>query len=1003
MKIKYDILSTLLVFLMLCSTGKSFAQRRQHTKYITIDAVVQDNNGNPISGATISANDGWVVAFSDDSGKFTISVPDQSDLSIKAPAFEPVYFQAGEFAEMELFQLEPHVPLYSKRDSVNIAFGRIPKGNLIGSATFLVADDIIKYDNTQWLSDALLGRIPGLLGYNNIRGLGNALFIVDGLPRDIWTINLAEVEQISVLKDINSAMLYGSEAVNGVVLITTKRGNPNKSKINVTAYYGVSLPMQLPKYLSSADYMTLYNEARVNDGLTPLYKKRVIENYRKGHNIYRYPDIDYYSNDYLKSYKPFAKGMAEFSGGNNTATYYTNMGWEYAGSLLNFGEGRNGRRNRFNLRGNVDLNVNSFIKASLDAVAVFSNDKEPVGDYWSNAATLKPNLFSPLLPIKYIVSTEPLLKSRKNDVGEIYLLGGTQSYLTNPIADGYSGGTSENIQRNFSLNNRIDFDLSDFLNGLAFHTNISFDYFTNYDQRVANEYSVYEPTWNLTGDSIVALVKYGNDSRPGTQSVSGTYYQRRFGFYGLLDYNRIFNEVHQFTGSLLGFANSYKMMGDYQSKKNANFGLRLNYIYNRKYMVDFSSAYVNSVKLPPKARRAFSPSFGLAWMISSEDFMSSAKAIDYLKLRLTGGIINYDAGIGGFFDYIGRYAKSTGYQWNELNWGNEGVVAVQGENNVMGFEKRRELNIGIEGSFFHQMLALEANIFSSLNYDMVTRAQTIYPTFYSQFIPYVNFDKNAYKGAEIGLTFNRKLGDFRIVVGANALYTTSEVIRRDEIYADAYQYRQGRSVDARFGLVAAGLFMDEEEISNSPTQTFGTVKPGDIKYVDQNNDGVININDEVQIGRWQAPFSYGLHLCLTYKNVSFYALGNGRKGADSYINGNYYWVDGDKKYSEYILNRWTEETKTTATYPRLTTMTSTNNFRNSTFWLYRDDYFTLQRAQLTYEFPKVLAQTLQMKNISCFLDGSGLFTVSKYRDIKELRVGSEPNYRSFSVGLKMQF
>ncbi|MEA4903685.1 MAG: SusC/RagA family TonB-linked outer membrane protein [Petrimonas sp.] len=887
-------------------------------------------------------------------------------------------------------------------DSVNIAFGKVKQENLIGSISFINSDDILKNDNVQWISEALLGRIPGLLGYSNIRGIGDALFIVDGMPRDISTINLAEVEQITILKDINSSILYGSAAVNGVVLITTKRGNPNKKQIKVTGYYGTSVPTKLPEYLSSADYMSLYNEARINDGLMPLYDKEMIGNYRSGSNPYRYPNIDYYSNEYLKSHKPFSKVMAEFSGGNKTTAYYSNMGWEQIGSLLDFGEGKKSKQNRFNVRGNIDIQINSFIKSSLDAAAIIINKRSPVVDYWKSTSTLKPNLFSPLIPINLIDPDNVLLTSRKNDIEGKYLLGGTQSYLTNPIASIYCGGYNENIQNNFSFNNKIDFDLDNLVKGLAFHTNLSFEYYTTYNQSINNDYSVYEPVWD--GDSITSLTKYGNDKHNGYQTISDSYYERRLGFHGLLDYNRTFNEIHQVSGSLLAFGNLYKIMGDIQGNKNINLGLRLNYIYNKKYMIDFSSSYVNSVKLPEKSRRAFSPSLGLAWMISSEDFMSSAENIDYLKLRLTGGILNSDLGISGFYYYLNQYNYGNYFSWNEQNnYVYQGVVSIYGGNDALKFEKRKELNLGLEGSFFNQKLYLETSVFASSFYNQITRPLSMYPSFYSDFIPYKNFEDNAYRGAEIGLTFKQNIEDLIIAVGANALYATSEIIKKDEVYADSYQYRKGHPVDALFGLVADGLFMNPEDINNHATQAFGTVKPGDIKYVDQNNDGIIDENDEVRIGRSQAPFSYGLNFRLTYKGISLFAMGNGQIGADSYIRGNYYWVDQDDKYSKYILNRWTEETRTTATYPRLTTSASSNNFRNSTFWLYRDNYFTLQRVQLTYEFPKNIVKTFRMKELNCFLDASNLLTISKHRDIKELRVGSEPFYRSFSLGVKVIF
>jgi len=893
-------------------------------------------------------------------------------------------------------------------DTVNIAFGKAQRQHLIGATSFINTDAVIKYDNVQTISEAMLGRVPGMLG-NNIRGIGNALFIVDGLPRDVSSINFSEVEQITVLKDINSSILYGSEAVNGVVLITTKRGTANEKKINVTGFYGISTPMALPKYLSSANYMTLYNEARVNDGLTTLYSKETIESYRYGNKIlypnykYKYPDVNYYSNEYLKAFKPSFKTMAEFSGGNNVAKYYTNVGWEQTGSLLNFGQGKESKTNKFNVRGNVDLKINSFITTALDAAAVIINDRGPITDYWVGASTYKPNLFSPLLPINNVLDSiqKNLLSSRKNDVDGLYIPGGTSTYQTNPIADTYFGGENENIQNYLSFNNRIDVNLNRLVTGLTFHTNLSFDYLTQYRQYIQNTYAVYEPTWR--NDSIVSLTKYGNDTRPGIQTIGAAIYQRRIGYYGSFDYKRTFNEIHQISCSLLGMGNIYKDISDYQSFKNFNIGLRVNYIFDNKYMVDFSSAYVNSVKLPKNAKWAFSPSLGLAWMISSEDFMSPVKSLDYLKLKMTGGINKSDAGIDGFFLYMDPYDYSGYYSWNESAWVTQGVRSSYGGNLNLGYESRKELNVGIEGSLYNQMLSFDANIFTSVYSDQITLVQTMYPSYYTDFIPFENFNENAYKGAEIGLTFNRKFGDFQVVLGANALYTTSEVLKKDEVYADAYQYRKGRPVDALFGLVADGFFMDEDDIANHELQVFGTVKPGDIKYVDQNDDGVIDTNDEVQIGRSKAPFSYGLDMRLTYKNITLSAIGNGRVGADAYISGDYYWVDGDKKYSEYVLGRWTEETKTTATYPRLTTMTSTNNYSNSTFWLYRNDYFTLQRAQLTYEFPRKIKEALLMKDFSCFLAASNLLTVSRHRDIMELRVGSEPYYRSYIVGIKIMF
>ena len=591
----------------------------------------------------------------------------------------------------------------------------------------------------------------------------------------------------------------------------------------------------------------------------------------------------------------------------------------------------------------------------------------------------------------------------KNDADGLYLLGGTSSYLRNAISDVYAGGESENVQRTFSFNNRVDFDLQKITKGLAFHTNVSFDFYTRYDQSIYNTYSVYLPVWNVVSDSIVSLTPYGTDTRTGTQNIANSYFERRFGFYGMLDYDRTFAGLHHLTGSLLGYGSRYKIEGDFQGSKNLNLGLRVGYSYKSKYLLDFSSAYVNSVKLPAGNRGAFSPSLGLAWVISSENFMKAVPVSDYLKLKVSTGVLNSEVGIDGFYYYDNSYGNSGSYSWNEGIYTNYGTVSNQGGNSQLGFEKRNELNLGFEGILFNHHINIDANVFTSEYYDQITKPQTMYPGFYSTFIPYKNFDSNSYQGAELGLSYNKSFGDFSFVIGANALYATSKVVKRDELYVDKYQYRKGTTLDARFGLVADGFFMNQSEIDSHPIQAFGKVVPGDIKYVDQNNDGVIDTRDEVMIGRWQAPYSCGLNLKLAYKNITLFAQGNGRIGSDSYITNNYYWVDGGDKYSEYILNRWTEETKTTATLPRLTTLSSSNNYRSSTFWLYRDNYFTLDRVQLTYEMPQKVAGMLNMHQLSFHVNASNLFTISKYKNFRELNIGSEPQYRSCSVGVKAMF
>jgi TonB-linked SusC/RagA family outer membrane protein len=1013
MKKKYSIILAFLSAIMLVIPNTVSAQKE---KLITIESVINDDNGNPIENAEIFS--GYAYAKTDAQGKFSIAVEPGSQIVIESDGYENRSILAAEASNMVKINLKKVRYLYGRKEKVNVAFRKALKGDVVGAVSVVNTNEINQFDNTIWAYDILAGRTVGMLGNNSVRGIGiginvaditgtgtnsgNALFIVDGLPRDIESLRMSEIESITVLKDVNAAILYGSAAVNGVVLITTKRGAAYKNHSGFSMNYGISTPKELPNFLNSADYMEAFNKARENDGLTAQFSDEEIKNYRTG-NKYRYPDVDYYSDEYMKAFKSYFDLNGEFSGGNDVATYYTNVGWYSSGGILDFGEAANSRSNTFNVRGNVDLKINDWIKTSIDGSSLFGNNKSQRGNYWGSAASIRPHEYTPLLPIDLIDPRNPLLLARKNDVNGEYLLGGNTNYNNTPIGDSYSGGVYERIARKFSFNNRVDFDLQKITEGLSFHTNISFDFFTRYDQTVYNQYSVYEPFWSDTEDKIDSLAQYGIDARPGTQSVGNAYFTRRFGFYGMFSYDRTFDNVHHVSGSFLGYGSNFKEDGTFQPVRHAHLGLQASYVYDQKYMVDFSSVYNNSVKLPEGNRGGFSPSIGLGWIMSSEDFMESATNVDLLKIRLSGGILNSDLPINGFFYYDNRYGGSGSYNWAEGNRSRGAIRSNWNSNPNLGYAKRNEINFGLEGLFFNKVLGFEANAFYEVYNDLVTRPSTVYPGFYSDFIPYENFGAEEYRGVEMGLSFNKSFGEWNVYAAANLLYVTSEQTKVDEVYNNDYQYRQGRPADATFGLEALGLFQDQTDIDNSPIQAFGTVQPGDIKYKDQNNDGIVDQNDEVYLRRWQAPLSGGLQFKLSYKNVTLFVLGDGRSGSETFREGNYYWVDGNKKYSDVVLGAWTPETKATANYPRLSSQANSNNHRRSSYWLYNNDFFQIRKVQITYYMPATVTNALRMKDMSVFVDGSDLFQFAKNRELRELRVGGEPYYRTFSVGIKANF
>lgn len=998
------------IYLVLCvfTLGVVQAQPQVKQSNVTIESIVKNDQGNPVSGAKIYGKEGAVVVTTDANGHFVISVPAGTDLLVESSGYESKIFSQNDALSSISLKSTPF--LMGENDNVKIAFGTVKKADLLGDISVIKPAEFIGYDNSQYVPDALTGRIAGMLNSNNIRGLGDAMVVLDGIPRysrlsDI-NLNMEEVDQITVLKDAGAVALYGTQARNGVIIITTKRGKAQKREVNVSGQYGIAKPKALPQYLGSADYMELYNEACVNDGRPVKYDAATINNYRTG-NPYRYPSIDYYSPEYLKSFRTYSKVLAEFSGGNNNTTFYTNLGWSRDGSLINFGEGRNANNNRFNARANVNFKINDFIKSNVDIAGIFDFNRGPRGNYYGNAASLRPYLFTPLLPLNLMQKNNAaltgLIDARKNDVDGLYLLGGTQQNQTNPFADVYAGGYNSPVRRTMQFNNGVDVDLNRVTKGLSLKTNISFDFYNSYNQSIANGYSVYAPTWSATSDSITALTKYGTDSRTGTQNVETPDFLRRIGFFCQIDYNRTFAGIHNVNATLLGFANTIKMKGTFQPDKNTHLGLRIAYNYSNKYYADFSSAYISSNQLPEGNRGAFSPTLSLGWVISKEGFMSDSKSVDYLKLKASAGVVNSDMSLAGFYYYDNVYNVSSGYAWSDGTYSNMGITSQNGANSALGFEKRKEVNLGLEGKFFNRSLSVDANVFSMRISDKYTRLTNKYPTYYSDFMPYDNYGIDGYTGAELGLNYSKQLGDFNFDFGVTAMYLNSKVVDVNEMWAEDYLYRKGKPVDTYFGLESEGLFQDKDDIKNHAFQTFGAVSPGDVKYKDQNADGVIDNNDQVKIGRWQAPFSYGLNFKVSYKNFSLFALGVGSKGSDAFLGGSYYRPDGDVKYSVIALERWTEATKTIAIYPRLSSKTNTNNAQTSTFWEYKNNYFNINRVQLTYDMPESLCGKLAMKKFSIYVSGSGLATISKQNDVRYLSIGAEPQYRNFTMGIRTMF
>ncbi|WP_029286682.1 SusC/RagA family TonB-linked outer membrane protein [Pedobacter sp. R20-19] len=915
-------------------------------------------------------------------------------------------------------QQEDTVFVKPRVDSVQVAFRKVAQRDLPGGISVLNLSQLMEKNYSTSSLENLDALLPGFTG--NIWGMSGYLVLVDGIPRDANNIMPTEIDQVTVLKGVNAVALYGSRAAKGVLYITTKRGGDFAQKVSVRANTGLNVPKSYPQYLGSAEYMTLYNEARRNDGLPELYSQQTIYNYASGSNPYRYPNVDYYSSDYLKNSYGRNDFTAEISGGNARTHYYTNLGYWSVGSLLNFGEAeKNNGANRFNVRGNIDVKLNKMISLNVDATASFYTGKGVNADYWGSAATVRPYRFAPLIPINMIEPGDAASLAQANNSSNIinggYLLGGSQLDQSNAFAGIYAGGFNKNVSRQFQFNTGINFDLNSLMQGLTFKTMLAVDYSSAFNQSYNNTYSVYEAAWNNYAgiDQISSLTKYGNDARSGVQNVSGSAYRQTISFSGQFNYNRTFKEKHNVTGTLLGYGFNISESSVYHATNNANLGLQLGYNYDHRYYADFSSAYVYSAKLPLANRGAFSPTLSLGWRLSEEAFLKGSAVVDNLKITASAGILNTDLDINNYNLYQGYYTYNDA-AW--YSWRDGGLVHTfdkrRGDNPDLKYPQRREINLGIEGSLYKNLINFTASLFFDQTKGNVVQPGILYPSYlttgwpvYSD-IPFANYDNDQRQGADFGIKMNKKIGGIDWSLGLNGTYYETKATKRAESYEFAYLNRAGKPLDAIWGLENLGFFSSTADIASSPAQSFGEVKPGDLKYKDQNGDGIIDTRDEVYLGKggWLgAPLTFGVNLTAKWKNLTLFVLGTGRYGAKAMRNSSYFWVDGEDKYSIVVRDRWTPQTQSTALYPRLTTANSDNNFRSSDFWLYSTSRFDLSKVQLSYQFPASLFQKGFVRELGMYVSGMNLLTIAPEREILELNISSSPQTRFYNLGVKAMF
>jgi TonB-linked SusC/RagA family outer membrane protein len=946
-----------------------------------------------------------------------------------------------------------------------VAFGTQKKESVIASITTVDPSEL-KVPSSN-LTTALAGRIAGLIAYQRSGepGRDNAEFFIRGVTtfgykkdplilidnnestsEDLARMQPDDIAKFSIMKDATATALYGSRGANGVILITTKEGREGRAVMNVRYEEAISRPTSMVEFADPVTYMKLHNEAvqtRNPLGRVP-YSQNKIDNTLTGGNPYVYPATDWYDM-LFKDYTQNHRLNFSVSGGGGVARYYIAGSLINDSGLLNVDKknnfNNNVNMNRYMLRSNVNINITKTTEAIVRLHGEFEDYTGPMyggQDMYNRVMLSNPVLFPPYyLPDEANIHTKHILYGNSGGEGYNYV---------NPYADmtrGYMNTTSSQMSAQFELKQKLDFITEGLeLRGL-FNTSRK-DYFDV--SRYYNPFFYEIGSYNKRTDTYrlnLLNEQYGTeylDYLEGDKTITATTY-----FEAALNWSRVFDEKHTVSGLLV-----YTMRNQLNSNagnlekslpyRNISLAGRATYAYASRYFAEFNFGYNGSERFAEKERFGFFPSAGLGWYISNEGFWSKElkKTVSKLKLKATYGIVGNDA-IGDendrFFYLSNVTMNDSGKSSAFGTYGNSGGRSLNGvsisryPNDLITWETATKLNTGVELGLWNK-LEIQADYFTEERDNILMDRASIPTTMGLQANVRANVGEASSRGVDISATYNHSITkDFWVSGMANFTYSTSEFrVYEEPDYSDTpWKSHVGYSLNQTWGYIAERLFVDEDEVRNSPVQ-FGEYMAGDIKYRDVNRDGKITELDQVPIGYPTSPeIVYGFGLSTGWKNIdfSFFFQGLARESFQIAQTHDYEY-DSDLRYfklksvgtapfiggSSALLDviardHWSESNRNIyALWPRLSDEYITNNTQASTWWMRDGSFLRLKSVELGYTLPEKFASKIYVKNLRVYFSGTNLLTFSKFK-LWDPEMGGNglgyPIQQVFNFGIQLSF
>jgi TonB-linked SusC/RagA family outer membrane protein len=1004
------------------------------TKYLQdkVRGIIKDEKGQPVPGVGVKVKGSLVTTTTDVNGSFSIEIPSSAAvLLVTYVGYQPQEIVVGT-------QKTLSITLQSSENALEevavVGFGTQRKVSLIGAQSTINAKELKQ--PVASVTQSLAGRIAGVVGVQRsgepgrstadiwIRGIstfgGNSsapLVLVDGVERSINNIDPEDIESFTVLKDASGTAVYGVRGANGVVIVKTKVGKVGKPSIFFDYNEGFSTFTRRPEMADGITYMNMANEASIGRGLPEKYSQDYISKTISGVDPLLYPNVNWMEEIFNK-YSRNRRANLNASGGVDNAQYYVSLayynetGFLKTDDLSEYNSALDFKRYNFTSNLNLKLTGTTRLDLGLQGYASLGNyPGENTESIFGSAMDISPVEYPVVYPGNFI-------PGKSSNGG-----------FRNPYADLTRRGYRTEFENQLYTNLRLTQDLKFLTEGLTATAMVAFDAKNNNNTRRSKRESTYftDSSRPYNADGSLNLIKTFNSGGNYLSYEPGRSGVRKFYTEGAVNYDRAFGK-HRLGALLLGYSQDYTnpFAGDFSSSIPERFigvAARATYSYDDRYFGEVNYGYNGSELFAPENRFGSFPAFGVGYIPSNEKYFEPLKkVISFLKFRYSigttgiGKISNSDL-VGRRFAYLTLLSDgAAGYQLGK-NFNNTGGISITDYGVDIRWAESKKQDLGVEIRTLNDNLYLIFDVFKEKRTGIFLQRQSV-PGFIGLVnSPYGNLGVVDNRGFDATAEYNVKIGQVDIGLRGNITYNQDKIVN-DDRPEQAYPWMThiGNNVLSRYGYVAEKLFDNQAEINNSAVPgSRQLIKPGDIKYKDLNNDGLINDYDKTRIGRGDVPnLIIGFGFSASYKGFAFSTLFQSLQNSDIMLGGSaiFPFNGGGGLSNAYsnVTDRWTEANPSQDVfYPRLAygEDQNFNNTQASSWWVKDNSFIRLKSAQLSYNLPQSLSGKLHLKNMAVYLIGTNLLTFSKFELWDpELLTSNGTRYpltANLSLGLNIKF